>query len=114
MCMSNERCAIGRLRAVIWVASDPEWQRYLGWCIEYCKQVGYHLVAVVEERCGGRYVDVERMVFKDERAEVIVVGSRDQLPPERSPRIDVVTEQRLRLGEDRGPSQPERPTFLRR
>lgn len=112
--MSNRCGAAEYVRAVIWVASDPEWQRYTSWCIDYCKRVGYHLVAVVEERCGGRYVDVERMVFKDERAEVIVVAQRDQLPPERCPRIEVVTEQRRRLGEESGPAQPERPQFLRR
>lgn len=109
--MSIERGAASNLRAVIWVASDPEWQRYASWCIDYCKRMGYRLIAIVEERVGGRYVDVERMVFTDERADVVVIAQRDQLPAGRLPRIEVVAEERLRLA---GVPATSRPLFLRR
>lgn len=102
----------GKLPAVIWVADDPEWERYAGQCTEWCRQAGHEIVAMVTGRSGGTYEDVLRMVM-DGRAEVIVIATRDQLPAGRLPRVEVVAEERRRLI----PQQRrhlQRPRFLRR
>lgn len=109
--MSTQRGAGSNPRAVIWVADDPEWERYTRWCVHYCDRMDYVLVAVVEQKMGGRYDDVENMIFRDETAELIVVPDRSHLPAGRLPRIESVTEERLHVAE--APAE-ERPQFLRR
>lgn len=99
------------LRAVVWVADDPEWQRLASCCADYCTRVGYEVVAVVAAETGGRWDDVARMVLTDGRAEVVVVASRDHLPRDRTPRIEAVADERRRVGWNQG---PVRPQFLRR
>lgn len=110
--MSIERGVAEYPRAVVWVADDPEWERYTRWCVHYCDRKDYVLVAVVEQRMGGQYHDVEGMIM-DGRVEVVVVPDRSHLPSERSPRVEVVTEERLNLIEETQ-QEDRRPEFLRR
>lgn len=108
---SNAAGTTESLPAVIWVADDPEWEKYTGQCVEWCCRNDYKIVAVVEERTGGRYEDAQQLIT-DGRAALVVVAGRDQLPPDRIPRLEVVAEERRRLiPKQRGPS---RPRFLRR
>lgn len=56
-------------------------------CAEYCQRRRYRIVAVVSE-----WRDLARMIVEGQAA-VAVVGRRDHLPRDRTPRLDVVTEQ---------------------
>lgn len=56
-------------------------------CAEYCQRRHYRIVAVVAE-----WADLIRMLG-DGEADVAVIGRRDHLPRDRTPRIDVVVEQ---------------------
>lgn len=60
-------------------------------CAEYCQRRRYHIAAVVTD-----WTDVVQMLVEGE-ADVAVVGARDHLPRERTPRIDVVVEEKLDL-----------------
>ncbi|WP_427422630.1 hypothetical protein [Lysinibacillus fusiformis] len=60
-------------------------------CAEFCQRKRYHITAVVTE-----WADAVGMIVGGE-ADVLVVGSRDHLPRERRPRIDVVVEEKLDL-----------------
>jgi len=60
-------------------------------CAEYCQRRRYHIVAVVTD-----WGDVTKMLA-DGKADVAVVGRRDHLPRERTPRLDVVVEEKLDL-----------------
>lgn len=55
-------------------------------CAEHVQKRGYRLAAV----CSA-WADAMRMIF-DGIADVIVVGRRDHLPRDRTPRVDVITE----------------------
>jgi len=101
------------LRAVIWIAADPEWDRYAGWCVSYCTRKGYDIVAVVDGRAGGRYDDAWQLT-RDGRADVIVTPARDHLPADRLPRIEVVAEERRHLVPQEKFRNGVRPQFLRR
>lgn len=101
------------LPAVIWVADDPEWKRYTARCLDYCDHMGYKVVAIVEERAGGRWVDVSAMLNAG-RAAVVVVASRDQPPRNRIPRIESVADERRHLVPRQAMVSGNRPTFLRR
>lgn len=100
--------AVHALRAVIYIAAylvgDQELIRWQGLCVEYCRQRGYELVALVTDvRAGRQWADVLRVVHGevDGGAEVIVVPDRSHLPPERVPRIEAVAEERRRMGRPR-------------
>jgi hypothetical protein len=108
------------LRAIIWLPDDPEWERYAGWCHAYCKTAHRDIVAIIDARAGGRYIDAMKMFLNGE-ADVIVTARRDHLPADRLPRVEVVAEERRhvtavernqhhRLHEPR----QARPEFLRR
>lgn len=56
-------------------------------CAEYVELRGYRLAAV----CSA-WADAITMVF-DGEADVVVVGRRDHLPRDRTPRVDVVAEE---------------------
>ncbi len=101
-----------RSKAVIWLADDPEWERYAARCVDYCDRVGYEVVAVISGHAGGSWDDVTGVVIRDGRAGVCVVASRDQLPRDRTPRIEVVADERRHVVPAR--AIPGRPQFLRR
>lgn len=74
--------------------------RYTDRCADYCNRLGLHLAAVVvDDQDGGRWPEAAQMLI-DGRAQVLVVADRDELPPDRTPRVDVVAEQRRRLHPD--------------
>lgn len=111
----SDRHRDGRqLRAVIWVAVDPEWERHAARCVEYCTRMGYELVGVVSAGAAGQWASIDRMLTEG-RAEIVVAAQRDQLPPDRTPRIEVVAEHldQRRLVPELRPER-NRPQFLRR
>lgn len=71
-------------------------------CGEYIERRGYRLAAV----CGA-WADAIRMVLGGE-ADVVVVGRRDHLPRDRTPRVDVVAEEK-----PTAPANRRRPKRLR-
>lgn len=85
--------------------------RYTDRCAEYCNRLGLILTAVVvDDLNGGRWAEAAQMLI-DGRAQVLVVADRDELPPDRTPRVDVVAEQRRRL--DLGQRAHCRPRLVR-
>lgn len=85
--------------------------RYTDRCAEYCNRLGLSLAAVVvDELDGGRWPEVARMLM-DGIVQVVVVADRDELPPDRTPRVDVVSEQRRQMIP--GQRSHCRPRFLR-
>jgi hypothetical protein len=72
--------------------------RYTDRCAEYCNRLDLGLVAVVvDELDGGRWPEVAQMLM-DGTVQVVVVADRDELPTGRTPRVDVVADQRRQLG----------------
>lgn len=70
--------------------------RYTDRCAEYCNRLGLTLTAVVvDDLDGGRWPEVAQMLM-DGIVQVVVVADRDELPDGRTPRVDVVAEQRRR------------------
>lgn len=94
-----------KARAIIYVPNDVDRDRWEAVCLKYCDRRGYEVVSLV---VGGpeRWVHITQMLQAYE-AEVVVVASQDHLPPNRTPRIESVTEE-LRL--DAGP--PSRRTRI--
>lgn len=105
------------LRAIIWLPDDPEWERYAGWCHDYCETTEREIVAIIDARAGGQFIDAMRMFIGGE-ADTIVVARRDHLPADRVPRVEVVAEERRHVApatRDQHRQQHEaRPKFLRR
>lgn len=66
---------------------DVEAHRWMMICAQYCEARHYEIVAVVHA-----WADAIRMI-KDGRATVLVAGRHDHLPPDRSPRVEIVVEQ---------------------
>lgn len=70
--------------------------RYTDRCAEYCNRLGLRVSAViVDELDGGRWPEAAQML-RDGAVQVLVVADRDELPADRTPRVDVVSEQRRR------------------
>jgi len=85
----RERRELRPLRAVVFLPpGTPAAARWTDACSEYIQRRGYRLAAVVSA-----WKDVVHLLFGDE-ADVVVVGRRDQLPPDRTPRLDVVVEEK--------------------
>ncbi len=85
----QERRELRPLRAVVFLPpGTPGAGRWTDACAEYIQRQGFRLAAV----CGS-WRDAVRLIF-DGEAEVVVVGRRDQLPRDRTPRLDVVVEER--------------------
>jgi hypothetical protein len=82
------RRELGVLRAVLFlpagVSSAAQWTNACG---AYIQRRGYRLAAV----CAA-WRDAVRLITTG-AADVIVVGRRDHLDPDRTPRLDIVTEQ---------------------
>lgn len=72
--------------AVIFVPADAG-NHWITICAAHSDRREYHVTAVARNWC-----DVVRLL-KDEDVEVVVVGTRDHLPPGRPWRIEAVTEQ---------------------
>lgn len=95
--------------AIIYVTSAHV-DRHTERCAEYINRLGYRLAAViVDELGGGRWPEAAAMLM-DGTAQVLVVADRDELPTERTPRVDVVSEERRRR---MVPDQRCRPRMLR-
>lgn len=73
-------------RAIIYVPDD-DMERCTILCLEYAQRVGYLVVGVVV----GRWNDAQSMVLAGV-ADLVIVADRAQLPPDRTPRIEVVDE----------------------
>lgn len=73
------------LKSVVLVP-DAEAYRWLMICGQYCAARRYEVVAVVHA-----WAEAIRII-KDGRATVLVAGRHDHLPPDRSPRVEIVAE----------------------
>jgi len=73
------------LKSVV-LLPDVEAHRWLMICGQYCTAHHYEIVAVVHV-----WADAIRMI-RDGRATVLVAGRHDHLPPDRSPRVEIVVE----------------------
>lgn len=97
-------------RAIIYVTSD-HLDQYVTRCADYVNRLGLTLAAVVvDDLGGGRWPEVAAMLL-DGTVQVVVVADRDELPADRTPRVDVVAEQRRRL--DLGQRSACRPRMVR-
>lgn len=74
------------LNAIIFVPPDPASRPWLVIDAQYCARKDYQVVAVATD-----WNDVLRML-KDDDIDVVVVGRREHLPPDRTPRLEIVTE----------------------
>lgn len=84
---SRQRRELRPLRAVVFLPpGTPAAARWTDACGEYIQRCGYQLAAVC-----GTWKDAIRLIF-DDQADVVVVGRRDQLPPDRTPRLEAVTD----------------------
>lgn len=82
------------IRAVVFV--DPD--RLLpnaSICIQHCLAMGYHVVGVVR----GSWDEVIRLT-RTRKAEVVVVAEDDDLPPDRTPRVEIVSRRFPAASED--------------
>lgn len=103
-------------RAIIYVPSD-DMEHCAILCLEYAAQNGYLVEGVVV----GRWHDAQSMVLGG-AAEVVIVADRSQLPPHRTPRIEVVAEHPhdhdhdddddADDGEEEGPPTSRRPKVI--
>jgi hypothetical protein len=93
------------LRAVIYIHGPADVHRWAGLCLAHCTRLGYQVVALVQDEDGHRWNDVGVML-NEHRAEVVVTGGLEQLPPDRVPRIEVAEDQP-------GPPVRRRPTIVR-
>lgn len=71
--------------------------RYTDRCAEYCNRLGLTLAAVVVDELDGKRWPEAMQMLMDGTVQVVVVADRDELPADRTPRVDVVAEQRRRL-----------------
>lgn len=73
------------IRSIVFLPNhvDSQWMQV---CAAYCTAHRYEIVAVVH-----RWRDAMRLM-DDGLATVLVTGRPDHLPPDREPRIEVVTE----------------------
>lgn len=75
-----------RINAVIFVPPTNDAERWLAVCGAYCARHRYQIVAVATS-----YDDAVTMLRNDE-ASVLVVADRNQLPPNRLPRMEIIAE----------------------
>lgn len=98
----RERRELRPLRAVVFLPTGtPAVTQWTDACGEYIQRRGYRLAAV----CSA-WRDAIRLIFDDE-ADVVVVGRRDHLPRDRTPRVDVVVEEK-----HEAPANQRRPKRL--
>jgi hypothetical protein len=89
------------LRAVVYIPAAVEVARWLPLCLTHCNREGYHVVAVIMPTVGSWRSVFEMLVRRE--ADVCVVGSYDQLEPDRMPRIEEATNNRTRPPGERRP-----------
>lgn len=93
-----------RERAIIYIHAPGEVRHWAAMCLSHVEHRGYDLVSLVDDHDGTAWPDVINMV-KEDRADVVVVGSWSQLPPYRKPRVEMA---------ERWPEPPQRrPTIIR-
>jgi len=81
------------LRAVIYLPAGEQMDRWRRTCALHVEARGYELVSIViDEASGERWSSIQALL-RDGRVDVIVVARRDQLPPDRLPRIEVASEE---------------------
>jgi len=87
--MNGETGVPNVLRSIVLLpGADPATaHRWMMICAEYCAARRYEVFAVVSV-----WADAWQLIHQG-RASVLVVGSRDHLPPEFEPRVEVVAEQ---------------------
>lgn len=71
------------LRAVVLVQPGPHADRRLAACWDHCHRRGHHIVAVVTT-----WEEAAKLVLAG-HADIIVVHSPAELPPDRVPRVEV-------------------------
>lgn len=92
------------LRAIIYIHGSSDIHRWAALCLSHCVRLGYQVVSLVEDPDGDRWSSVDAMLH-EHRAEVVVTGGLEQLPPNRIPRIEVAEDHP-------GPPQ-RRPAIIR-
>jgi len=75
------------LRCVLFIPSGSGSRQWLAICAAYCETNHYEIIAIAA------IWDDAIAILAAGEASVAVVGRRDHLPPDRTPRIEVVTEQ---------------------
>lgn len=75
------------LRAIIYVPDGPDRARWTMRCLKHCRDHDYSVVAVTPTGEAGWH-DIIQMIAADE-ADVIVVGRREHLDPQRTPRTEI-------------------------
>lgn len=79
-------------RAIIYVPDTPDRARWERLAVEYCERHHYRIAGLVVGRDDeDHWTDVVSMCTAG-AVDVVVVGRRDQLPPHRAPRVEVITE----------------------
>lgn len=98
--------------AAIYVKAENV-DKYTERCADYIQRIGYELTTVVvDDRDGGRWPEAATLLIEG-TVEVLVIAERDEVPSDRTPRLDVVSEERRRLiPQQRGSSC--RPRLIRR
>jgi hypothetical protein len=79
------------LSAVVYVRDGRERPRSLRHAIKYCERMRYTVAGVVVDKTGSGWASAFAMLAVGE-AQILVVGLREDLPPDRLPRIEVVAE----------------------
>lgn len=79
------------MRAIIWVPSGNDAERWKRVCVDYCERRGYDIVSVIYVQSDG-LAEWRQLAAMADEYEVLVVGRQDHLPAQRSPRVEVVAD----------------------
>jgi len=94
--------------AVVFVpAGDPDYARWLMVCGDYCNSRGYEITAVVSDWADAMTLCTTAGV------DIVVTARWDHLPPDRTPRLEIVTDQRVAANPPRHFRRPRRQTWER-
>ncbi|MFI6760599.1 hypothetical protein ACIBF5_15835 [Micromonospora sp. NPDC050417] len=109
----RQRESVVRPRAVLYVPDGGEQARWLQRGTDWCELRGYDLASLVLDADGSRWSGVFSELLTG-NADVAVVGQRHHIPPT-VPRIEVISEERLRLAAIAESGRPQRrPQLLPR
>lgn len=86
------------LAAVAYVPAGVDYEPWGGICARYASSRGYEMRHVARD-----WADVMALI-DDEAVQIVVVGTRSHLPPDRVPRVEIVDEWQ----EPRGSRRPRR------
>lgn len=82
----------GELRSIIYVRDTADRARWEHAAVDFCEQQHYAVIGlVIGMKDDDRWDDVMGLLLSG-AAELVVVAERDQLPPNRTPRIEIVAE----------------------